>query len=456
MDYIPSSRRLSDISHLFLSDVRKKQTGDDARPARTPPGGFTGDVSVDLTPEEFANMMTPTPAGGPAFKPLRAVIAHHFGETMTDRVRDLAVATSGDGPVGVIYADGGTVRVCFVDPRDADDGAEEAVTEPLNTARLREVLVELDQDVKQWLLVLPDHRSPDTQAVLARARHWTLLTAADHDGVVAAYRALKGVCGDNRPTLGVSVCDPADADEADKSARKLAGVCEQFLKVGLAVGPVVRRTASAREVCLLEAAGEAGGETHWAVLAALADGAADAPVAAARPVVQTPAPVTAFDRPAPVMRSVPAPPTPADDVTPTVIDLPDADASPAAMLRAVIEASGEWTGSSISPPALPDAVVAVSRDRRLTLLAVARPGLADWRTLASALRWMAENRGLIAMAAPHLNIDAALEPRLHVLVDAADAAALAAHPLLASGGVTAAGYRKVRWAGRTGLLLDAA
>ncbi|MGC4030218.1 MAG: hypothetical protein QM754_00520 [Tepidisphaeraceae bacterium] len=200
MDYTPSSRRLSEISHLFLSDVRQKQTGPEHRPVRTPPGAFKGDVSIDLTPEEFAEVMNAkaaTPAdtladdAEAAFKPLRAVVAHHLGESMTERVRDLAMSLSNGEPVGIIYAGASGVRVCFVDPAALDCHTEEPAPEPLNNQALREAIIELDQDVCQWLLVLPEHRSPDSHALLRDIRNWTLLTAADHDGIVAAYRRSK-------------------------------------------------------------------------------------------------------------------------------------------------------------------------------------------------------------------------------------------------------------------------
>src|SRR5687767_11839515 len=61
MDQQPPNRRLSEISHLFLSDVRDRQTDSAPRPVRKPPGSFNGDVSVDLTPEEFAQVFSDAP-----------------------------------------------------------------------------------------------------------------------------------------------------------------------------------------------------------------------------------------------------------------------------------------------------------------------------------------------------------------------------------------------------------
>ena len=45
-------RSLSDISHLFLSSVRERQTGSAPRPQRTPPAK-NEQRDADLTPQEF-------------------------------------------------------------------------------------------------------------------------------------------------------------------------------------------------------------------------------------------------------------------------------------------------------------------------------------------------------------------------------------------------------------------
>src|SRR5688572_3256458 len=56
-------KTLSEISHLFLSSIRERQTDGAAKPRRTPPAGPKppgakprAEASVDLTPEEFANV----------------------------------------------------------------------------------------------------------------------------------------------------------------------------------------------------------------------------------------------------------------------------------------------------------------------------------------------------------------------------------------------------------------
>ncbi|MDB5327369.1 MAG: hypothetical protein JWM57_2938 [Phycisphaerales bacterium] len=469
MDYKPTSRRLSEISHLFLSDVRKKQTDGATPPTRTPPsqtpGGFRGDLSVDLTPEEFANMMRPA-TDTAIFKPARIVLAHHLGEAMADRVRDLAATLAGQRSVGIVYADLAGVRVCCVDS-NSEETVEECAVEPLDAQRFREVLVELDQDVAEWLIVLPDPRTSEAAGLLGHAANWTLLSGADHESVVAAYRTLKGVVGDAKPALSLSIFGAETPEDVEKTARKLAGVCEQFLKVGIATGPAIIDAPDAREACLLDALAE--GNVHWQVLTALVDSAAapgenttPAPVVTATiaatptPHIVTPAaPVArAIAAMPPVMRMTPQ--APAADDAETILDLIDADATPAGILRSFIHGAGEFVESPVKPPMLADAVVAVGRDRRLTLIAVAKPGLTELRSVAAGLRWMLENRSLIVMAVPQLAIDSSIEPRLHLIVDQADADADAMQPLLAAGSVTVAAYRKVRWAGRAGLLMQAA
>ena len=54
---------LREISHLFLSSIRDKAGNGAAKPQRIPPGGAAKppatpdpNVSLDLTPEEFARM----------------------------------------------------------------------------------------------------------------------------------------------------------------------------------------------------------------------------------------------------------------------------------------------------------------------------------------------------------------------------------------------------------------
>ncbi len=96
------------------------------------------------------------------------------------------------------------------------------------------------------------------------------------------------------------------------------------------------------------------------------------------------------------------------------------------------------------------------RDRRIVLVAVARQGLAELPSISYAFRWLLENRGLIGMALPQLSIDVQQSPQLRLLVDQADSSASTLKPILQTGQVTVQTYRKLRWSGRRGLLLEAA
>ena len=140
-----------------------------------------------------------------------------------------------------------------------------------------------------------------------------------------------------------------------------------------------------------------------------------------------------------------------------VIDLPEGATSATAIVSAVLRGGmSQLVECPVKPPMCPDATLAVARDHRLTLLAVARQGLSDLRAIAQAYQWLIQNRGLVAMAMPQLAIDAHQLPRLELLIDQSDLSAEILQPMLQSSNVTVTAYRKLRWGGRTGLLLNAA
>src|SRR5262245_15872966 len=99
-DEQPKKKSLSEISHLFLSSVRDNAAAGNngaPRPKRLPPGAPRPDVSVDLTPEEYAQVYgggsAPTPAmepERPAIAPVSAVIAQHLNGKQFDRVKEYA------------------------------------------------------------------------------------------------------------------------------------------------------------------------------------------------------------------------------------------------------------------------------------------------------------------------------------------------------------------------------
>jgi hypothetical protein len=117
---------------------------------------------------------------------------------------------------------------------------------------------------------------------------------------------------------------------------------------------------------------------------------------------------------------------------------------------------GTYVECPVRAPMYDSARVAVGRDRTVVLFAVAREGLGELRAIGQAYRWLSENRSLLGMALPQFAIDTRQSPRLRLLVDQSDVSAAALQPVLQSDHVTVHFYRKIRWGGRTGLLLDAA
>jgi hypothetical protein len=140
-----------------------------------------------------------------------------------------------------------------------------------------------------------------------------------------------------------------------------------------------------------------------------------------------------------------------------VIDLPG-DATDAAGILSAVLRRPEWglAECPLTPPMCPSARLAVTRDRTLTLIAVTMRGLGELRSIGLAYRWMAENRSLIAMALPQFALDATKTPALRLLIDQTDIAADLLRPIVQAEHVQVRAYRALRWAGRTGLLLDAA
>jgi hypothetical protein len=274
-----------------------------------------------------------------------------------------------------------------------------------------------------------------------------------------------------------------DAYEIDKTYRKLSSVCDQFLHMTASLMGAIEPADDLAEFLVTYVASNSGTSAaapHWDILSQMTSGSTpQTPVALAaitqpaRPIMRAVSEVAEIPEPIPepkaTVRPTPAPktiatmpdPVPAiastpHDDTDSIVDLPNADASPVAIISAVVRGSGDLIETPIKSPACPDASVAVSRDHRLVLVAVAGNGLTGLGGIASAYRWMNENRQLIAMALPQCSIDTHARAKLDLLVDHADSDAQQLQPLLESGFVTVRAYRKLRWAGKTGLLLEAA
>lgn len=561
-----AKRTLSEISHLFLSDVRDRHTGGAPRPQRVPPGQRPPAEPGDpVTPSRNTDAV-PGPNSGffsaddeaadhdaaPA-PPVTAIIAAHFGGLQPARVRQYARHLAAQiGRVGLIEIDGADLRIaCFELACDATDrhfdDAPFPESEVHDPRSLAEAIEELDWDVRHWLLAASNLRAPEIRSLMGSVGHWALLSTCDHDGVVASYRALKGLCDavpGRRPLLTLSLLDAGSEPEMARVFAKLSGVCQQFLDWPVEPEPAIVPAPGVTEdpVLVFHPANPAVDVSGpWAVLADLvarANSAAGEPVAcdselrtelAAEAMLSAPSPRPA--QPAPVRESGPAsqprprPSVPGPTYTP-VTDLPPEPAaraqasSPAPVSSAeefvmndqprlaptpaanpasngirispdsiipaegdrtssragtseVLEISSEGSAESIlaailsrpesglvecpvRTPMCPSARLTIDRDRRVILLAVAREGLAELRSIGQAYRWLIENRALIGMAVPQLAIDAHQFPRLHLLVDQADASADALQPMLQSGHVTVQAYRRLRWGDRTGLLLDAA
>jgi hypothetical protein len=143
---------------------------------------------------------------------------------------------------------------------------------------------------------------------------------------------------------------------------------------------------------------------------------------------------------------------PAADASGEVIELPDG----VSVLSAFLRGNNALLTMPIAPPMCPGATVALSRDRGLVLVAEAGRNLAGMDAIAAAVRWLDDSKQLIAMAMPQLTIDAAIPTTVQLLIDHADRSAEGLRPLLGNSRIAIRSYRRLRWAGRNGLLLDAA
>jgi hypothetical protein len=521
---------ISEISHLFLSDLRDKQTNGADRPVRTPPGARKEEpspkppVSIDLTPEEYAEVFatgesTPRESGAEVrIPPVTALIAQHLNGRADQRVRAYARHLAANGErVGLLEVDSGEVRLsCFersIEPTAPGETATTAeVTPHFNARFITEALEEMSWDLDRWLLVLPNLRSSDSRDLLKQADHWTLLSTCDHDGVVSCYRTLKGLAAVHKPhALTLALMESTNETHAAKISRKLSSVCLQFLGIELSTESTVRPTQTVAEHVVVhcqlprEDIARWGG-THWVVVSdflarargheattavaevtpaaapkgllsideEMSDLAGEAAAPAADPLEHAMPESSVRDERqehVPSSRAAAAPASPAPISTPApvasaasteesigeVIDLPDGDADEESVLTAILAGSrGELIECPVRAPMCTTARLAVTRERGLVILAVARKGLSELRSIAHAYRWLVENRALIGMAVPQLAIDGHRHPRLRLLVDHADLTAEALAPMLESNTVSVQAYRKLRWGNKTGLLLEAA
>jgi hypothetical protein len=486
-----AKRNLSEISHLFLSSIRERQTGGAPRPQRTPPPSSPAraGASMDLTPEEFAQVFgageelaAPEPSDEAVrHAPVSVVLGSHLNGKQFDRVKQYARhLASGRKRIGLIEIDASEFRLmCFDGHTGVIDAASEAApSESYDPRRMAEAIDELGWDVERWLLLCPNPRVPEARALLRDVNQWVLLSTCDHDGVVSCYRTLKGLAdpkSDLRPRLSLALLDAAEPDAAERVFGKLAGVCSQFLGWPLdfegSIAAQVNNVAEHLVMCCRPTRdkGQLGSAPQWQVVADFLVRARSAAPAAEHESHNSPeatpeelaplAEATDMHTSEPTTPATSPASEPAAAITSAisddVIELPG-DAGEAGIIATVLRhRAGELIECPIAPPMRPSARLAVTRDRRLVLLA-ACDGHADLRAIGNAYRWLVENRSLVAMAMPQLAIEPQALPHLRLLMDHRDASAETLRPMLEQAHVAVQTYRKIRWGGRTGLLLEAA
>jgi hypothetical protein len=471
-----SKRSLSEISHLFLSDVRNRQPGG-ARPNRIPPRQQT-DPSVDMSPEEFAASLEADPhhdatatqhaeAAPHSMAPrVSAILFSHLLEHRAQSVRQYARhLTTQAGNVGLIEVDSAELAVsCF--ELNGNTPAMPITIDAADTRQMGQTLAELAFDVNRWLISLPNPRSPEARDLLRQAPHWILLTTADHADVVATYRALKGLADLEMPRLSLVVLNARDDAQADAVFRKLDAVSRQFLGCALEREIPIRPAENVLEHAVLNCRlnpekASAASAPHWNVIRQFIATAIPAETKLNTEPMSHMNPNTSEDHRAVAPQITPAPaPRMAivDQTISEVIDLPG-DQTEQSILEAVVRqggADGRWVQCPIHPPMCPRAILAVGRDHRLILLAVAGKGFSQFPNIGLALRWMAENNELIRMALPQLAIDSTATPAVRLLVDHDDLLADTLQPLLQNDTITVQAYRRLKWGQKTGLLLEAA
>ncbi len=471
-----SKRSLSEISHLFLSDVRSRVTGG-VRPNRIPPRQPI-DPSVDMSPEEFAASLEadanpiateaqPHGEARPAAAPqTSAVLFSHLLEGRAQGVRQYARhLTVQSGHVGLIEVDSTELSLsCF--EVGGGPGATPITINAADARQIGQTLAELAFDVNRWLISLPNPRSAEARELLRLTPHWVLLTTVDHEDVVATYRTLKGLAEIAKPRLTLVVLNARDDAQADAVFRKLDAVSRQFLGCALEAESPLRPAPNVTEHAVLNCRvsqdrPQTAPAPHWQVLSqficnAVGPQTKHNPEPTTHMKLNTTEEISAAD---PRIAPPSSPKLAAVDRSMCeVIDLP-ADHTEQSILDAIVRqggVDGRWIQCPICPPMCPRAVLAVGRDHRLILLAVAGRGLSQFRYIGLALHWMAENGELIRMALPQLAIDASATPAVRLLVDHDDLWADALQPMLQSETVTVQSYRRLKWGAKTGLLLEAA
>jgi len=191
-----NDRTLSEISHLFLSSVRDRQTNGAARPQRTPPQQQPQQQSpqpraatpardvMDLTNEEIRQVFDAHDVAHPAqpesrssirsfddngnnLPPATAVIASHLNGSQRQRVREYAAHLCKSGErIGLIEIDASEFRLSCFELGSGPSAAESSVCDQLDGRRMSEALEEMSWDVDRWLVNLPNPRLPEARMLL--------------------------------------------------------------------------------------------------------------------------------------------------------------------------------------------------------------------------------------------------------------------------------------------------
>lgn len=488
----PKRRPLSEISHLFLSNLR--ENGEMPRPQRIPPGQRQPPAPKSNAPDPSRADFRPLESKqsesvefGGTRRRVTGIIGSHLNGKLLTRVSQYAAAQAAEGaPVGLIIVDASEFRLEIVEAGQGTIRVDP--TDVLDARQMRESLLELNHDVDRWLLVTPDPRRENSRALMSMCDDWLMLCTCDHDGVVSGYRSLKGMAEGGKNPVRIALLDPPGVGAAERVFGKLAAVCRQFLDWNVAADTPVTGELNAQQSIVLwcraiHDKAQLASAPQWKVVeeflglepdesAQLAhfgpetqsddvppqvveqlriDPIAQPQAKVEQEVEPTPAVAQPSPQAVPTSQSFTFTQPPAEKID-EVIDLPPG----VSVLSAVLGAGGDLLPTPIPLSMCPGAVVAVSRSRQLVLVAQLGGGLAGLGTVGSAVKWLEDSAKVIAMAMPQLSIDMTKPIRVQLLVDFNDRSATGLMPLLGHDRIAVRCYRRLRWGDRTGLLLDAA
>ncbi len=169
-DLTPPKPSLTEISHLFLSSVREKQTNGSPLPRRIAPGQPRlpdGDSAAKSRVPGDKLKSAHALASEPVRRtpPVTAVLGAHLNGKQIDFVKDYARHMAAlHGRIGLIEVDASEFRLVSFeaggeiafDLEQTDPGSAER----FDTREMTEALEEMNWDVDRWLVLLPNPRAP--------------------------------------------------------------------------------------------------------------------------------------------------------------------------------------------------------------------------------------------------------------------------------------------------------